>query len=80
MSSGDPVLVLGGGLAGLSAATALAEAGRRVVLLEGRGSLGGRALSFTHGRTGDELDTGQHVLMGCYHEMLRFLDRPAPYP
>ena len=44
MSSGAPTLVLGGGLAGLSAATALAEDGRRVVLLEGRGSLGGRAL------------------------------------
>ena len=75
MNSRDPILVLGGGLAGLSAATALAEAGERVVVLEGRGGLGGRAQSFLHARTGDELDTGQHVLMGCYHEMLRFLDR-----
>jgi squalene-associated FAD-dependent desaturase len=75
VSGRDPILVLGGGLAGLSAATALAEDGGRVVLLEGRGGLGGRAQSFTHRRTGDELDTGQHVLMGCYHEMLRFLDR-----
>ena len=71
----DPVIVIGGGLAGLSAATALAEAGRPVVVLEGRGALGGRAQSFTHRRTGDELDTGQHVLMGCYYDMFRFLDR-----
>ena len=75
MNEREPVLVLGGGLAGLAAATALAEAGTPVVLLEGRGGLGGRAQSVRHRRTGDELDTGQHVLMGCYQEMFALLDR-----
>src|SRR5204863_3236906 len=69
------VLIIGGGLAGLSAATLLAERGVHATLLEGRGSLGGRAQSFTHAGTGDELDTGQHAMMGCYVEMFRYLDR-----
>jgi squalene-associated FAD-dependent desaturase len=70
-----PIVVLGGGLAGLAAATRLAEAGLPVTLVEGRGSLGGRARSYRHAATGDVVDTGQHVLMGCYAEMLRFLER-----
>ena len=69
------IVVIGGGLAGLSAATRLAAAGVPVTVLEGRGCLGGRAQSFHHRATGDELDTGQHVLMGCYDEMFRFLER-----
>ncbi|MEM7245132.1 MAG: hydroxysqualene dehydroxylase HpnE [Acidobacteriota bacterium] len=68
-------LVIGGGLAGLSAATALTEAGVPCTVLEGRGSLGGRASSVVHRRTGDEIDTGQHVVMGCYDETFRYLRR-----
>ena len=43
----DEVIVIGGGFAGLSAATALAERGIRVLVLEARPSLGGRASVFT---------------------------------
>lgn len=44
-ASSLPVVVAGAGLAGLSAALHLAEAGRRVVLLEQTGHPGGRAIS-----------------------------------
>ncbi len=71
----NDVLVMGGGFAGLSCATALAAAGRRVTVLEKRPVLGGRAYSYTDQTTGDVIDNGQHAMMGCYTEMFRFLDR-----
>ncbi len=71
----NDVLIMGGGFAGLSAATALAAAGRRVTLLEKRPVLGGRAYSYTDQATGDVIDNGQHAMMGCYTEMFRFLER-----
>src|SRR5258708_5198869 len=69
------VIVIGGGFAGLSAATALAEQGCRVTLLEGRQVLGGRAYSFVDPKTGDSVDNGQHLFMGCYRETIEFLQR-----
>ncbi|HKE02985.1 MAG TPA: hydroxysqualene dehydroxylase HpnE [Blastocatellia bacterium] len=74
-SPSPPVLILGGGFAGLAAAVDLAEAGRRVLLLERRSFLGGRAYSFTDKITGDTVDNGQHLMMGCYHRTLRFLEK-----
>lgn len=69
------VIVIGGGCAGFSAATALVEHGARVLLLEARPGLGGRATAFTDPASGERVDNGQHVLMGCYTDTLRFLDR-----
>src|SRR5437762_517005 len=71
----EKVIVIGGGFAGLSAATALAERGCRVTLLEGRQGLGGRAYSFVDHQTGDAVDNGQHLFMGCYHQTQAFLKR-----
>lgn len=59
------VIVIGGGLAGLAASVALAEAGVRVVLFESRPRLGGRASSFEDTTTGELIDNCQHVAMGC---------------
>jgi len=69
------VAIVGGGFAGLSAATALAEQRLRVIVLEARPRLGGRASSFTDPATGERVDNGQHLLIGGYHETFTFLRR-----
>ena len=71
MSPAPRVAVIGGGLAGITAAIALAEAGAAVTLLEARPRLGGATCSFT--RDGLTVDTGQHVFLGCctaYRDLL----------
>jgi hydroxysqualene dehydroxylase len=69
------VVVIGAGLAGLSAAVRLADAGRRVIVIEAAPRLGGRASTFTDQATGDRVDNGQHVLFGCYRDTYAFLRR-----
>ncbi len=69
------VLIAGGGIAGLSAAVRLAEAGVRVTLLETRRKLGGRATSFKDVRSERVLDNCQHVVLGCCTNYLDFLGR-----
>jgi squalene-associated FAD-dependent desaturase len=66
-------IVIGGGAAGLSAAVRLASAGLCVQVLEARPHLGGRATAFRDPRTGEWVDNGQHLLLGCYHETFDFL-------
>src|SRR5436190_2435898 len=72
---GFDVAVVGAGVAGLAAATALAETGKRVLVVEARGELGGRATAFADRETGERVDNGQHVLFGCYRETYAFLTR-----
>ncbi|HZT32167.1 MAG TPA: hydroxysqualene dehydroxylase HpnE [Bryobacteraceae bacterium] len=72
------VIVLGGGLAGLAAAAALAGAGFDVRLFEARPFLGGRATSFplSPADNGSELiDNCQHVLLRCCVNLLNFYER-----
>ena len=59
------VTVIGGGVAGLSAACALADSGYQVLLLERRPYVGGRASSYEHPGTGEVIDNCQHILLGC---------------
>ena len=68
-------IVIGGGCAGFAAATALVDDGARVLVLEARPGLGGRATSFRDPETGERVDNGQHILMGCYTETFAFLER-----
>jgi squalene-associated FAD-dependent desaturase len=67
------VVVVGGGLAGMSAALGCADAGARVTLLEKRSRLGGLTWSFDH--DGLMMDNGQHVFLRCCTAYLSFLDR-----
>ncbi len=63
MSGGRRVVVIGGGLAGITAALDCAAAGASVTLVEVRRRLGGAAYSFE--RDGMRLDNGQHVFLRC---------------
>ena len=68
------VAIAGGGIAGLTAACELADAGFAVTLFEKRPFLGGRAYSYTDA-SGVTVDNGQHVFLGCCTEYIRFLER-----
>ena len=72
---GDEIIVIGGGLAGLSCAVALTDHGLRVRLFEADVRLGGRAASWTDEQTGDTVDIGPHIFHSEYHNMLGFLQR-----
>jgi squalene-associated FAD-dependent desaturase len=74
-SNSRSVAIVGGGLAGLSAGCALAEAGFRVTLLERRPYLGGRASSYQHPGTGEVVDNCQHVLLGCCTNLIDLYER-----
>jgi squalene-associated FAD-dependent desaturase len=67
------VAVVGGGLAGLSAAIECADRGADVTLYESRSRLGGATFSFE--RNGLWLDNGQHVALRCCTAYLGFLER-----
>ena len=69
------VAVVGGGLAGLAAASALAESGLHVTLFERRPYLGGRASSYELPATGEVVDNCQHVLLGCCTNLIEFYRR-----
>ena len=66
--------MIGGGLAGLASAVALAKAGVEVRLFEKRPHLGGRATSYTL-PDGDEVDNCQHVTLGCCTNLADFYRR-----
>ena len=70
-----PIAVVGGGLAGLTAALDLAEAGRAVSLFERRPFAGGKAYSFTDPAHGVTLDNGQHITMRCCTAFQALLER-----
>ncbi|MGO9402352.1 MAG: hydroxysqualene dehydroxylase HpnE [Terriglobales bacterium] len=74
-TNSSTVAIAGGGLAGLAAGCALAEAGFRVTLFERRPYLGGRASSYQHPGTGEIVDNCQHVLLGCFTNLLDFYGR-----
>ena len=66
------IVIIGGGLAGITAALDCVGAGADVTLLESRGRLGGAAYSFE--RDGLTVDNGQHVFLRCCHEYLGLIE------
>ena len=69
------VHVIGGGLAGLSAALALADAGRPVTLYEAGPACGGRCRSYDDRVLGTRLDNGNHLLLSGNAAAFAYLDR-----
>src|ERR1700749_3343450 len=67
--------IVGGGLAGLAAGCALADAGFKVTVFERRPYVGGRASSYEHPGTGEVVDNCQHVLLGCCTNLIDFYKR-----
>jgi squalene-associated FAD-dependent desaturase len=68
------VIVVGAGAAGLSAAAALAGAGKRVTVLERKPYVGGRAYSYEHPALGEVVDS-QHVLLGCCTNLIELCEQ-----
>ncbi len=75
MRSHPDVVILGAGFGGLACATALADAGARVTVLEASGTPGGRGGSFREPHTGEVLDLGPHLLVGANRDTQTFLAR-----
>jgi len=75
VSERPSVVVAGGGLAGITAACELVDAGLKVTLVEKRPFLGGRSYSYMDKRSGVEVDNGQHVFLGCCTQYIRLLKR-----
>jgi len=66
-------LIIGSGIAGLTAASYLSSKKIQVTLLESSPKFGGRTFSFKDSESGEIIDNGQHILMGCYEDSLAFL-------
>lgn len=73
------VVVIGGGLSGLSASVKLANAGASVFLFEQNPNLGGRTYSFIDRTTGDVVDNGQHLLISAYKNTIEYLKLIGTY-
>ena len=77
---GKTVSIIGGGLAGISAAVYLRESGYDVRLFESTSKIGGRTFSYYDAETGLTLDNGQHILAGWYENTFELLEKMNKTP
>lgn len=68
------IIIIGGGLAGLSASIKLVQAGANVLIIEKNNHLGGRTYSFRDKNTNSVVDNGQHILVGAYKNTFKYLE------
>ncbi len=68
------IIIIGGGLSGLSAAVNLIKKGFKIEILESSQKLGGRTYSLQSDNLNSTIDNGQHFLMGCYTNTLKYID------
>ena len=68
------IIIIGGGLSGLSTAVNLLKKGYQIEIIESSQKLGGRTYSFQAENLMSTLDNGQHFLMGCYTDTLQYID------
>ncbi len=66
--------IIGAGLAGLSAAVNLAKGSKDIILYEATGQAGGRCRSFDDLILGQEIDNGNHLILGANHEIFNYLN------
>lgn len=69
------VIVIGAGIAGISAALELAEKGFKVRVFETKFNPGGRVYSLRDNTTGEIIDNGQHIISGAYQNFLTIVKK-----
>jgi len=69
------VHIIGAGLAGLSAATTLVEAGRHVAVYEAAAQAGGRCRSYYDTAFGGVIDNGNHLVLSGNEAVMTYLKR-----
>ena len=67
------VVIVGGGISGLSSLISLYKKGLKVLLVEKSAFLGGRAFSFKDNSTDEIIDNGQHVIVGACNEFVKLI-------
>lgn len=73
MSSTSTIHIIGAGVAGLAAALAASESGRKVALYEAAPQAGGRCRAFYDKKLKTTIDNGNHLVMGANHVTLDYL-------
>lgn len=68
------VLIIGSGIAGITAAYHLSKAGLKVTIVEATENSGGRLTALFDSKSGEMIDNGQHALMTAYHTFLEIID------
>ncbi len=68
------ILIIGGGIAGITAAYHLSKLGFKVRILETTNNLGGRLTALFDSKSSEMIDNGQHALMTAYHTFLELLN------